>query len=586
MSQAGTVGSSTSPSNLTFVEDVGSATSSGGIINIVGGVGITTSGAGSTVTITASATSNTITGNTGGAISPSAGNWNTLGTGSITIAGSGSTLTTQLTGLTNHAVQVGAGTATLTQLAVGTNGQVLIGATGADPAFATLTSTGGTITYTTGPNTLNLEASATVATTYTADSGTATPALNNLNVLGQKASTVAVMDTIGSGSTLSIEDRTWQTQYVVDASSTAGLQGTFTTVQSAINQASTDGASSSVSKTVFIRPGTYTENLTLKTGVSLKALIDLGTSLNVVDPIGSVVIDGQASDSGGAVSNIVFNNIRFKNTNATPTFSLANNSQITFTGCTVFGGTTALTATSGNNIKFNRCNIQGSLTLSNASALLSLTTINCNFTGSFTFTIGTNVAWTDFSSYGIKSIVMSSNAYLVFNYTNFGDTSSSGPYITGTSSSGSTLTGCSFQNGNGNAAITCTAAFSISGLMNSFNSFQPAGFYSSAPTIYSCTAQQGNIMPSTVQTGATYTVDLRDYYVGINHAGSVAVTLPTSSTPRDRVFIIKDQSGAAGTNNITVTPATGTIDGAANFVMNTNYGSITVKFDGTNYFII
>ncbi len=78
----------------------------------------------------------TLTGNTGGAISPVAGNINTVGTGSITIAGSGSTLTTQLTGLTNHALQVGAGTATLTQLANGTTGQVLTAVTGADPVWA------------------------------------------------------------------------------------------------------------------------------------------------------------------------------------------------------------------------------------------------------------------------------------------------------------------------------------------------------------------------------------------------------------------------------------------------------------------
>lgn len=101
----------------------------------------------------------TLTGNTGGAVPPTANNINTLGTGSITIAGNPgtSTLTTQLTGLTNHAVLVGAGTATMTKLAVGTNGQVLIGATAADPAFANLTSTGGTIAFTTGANTLNLE---------------------------------------------------------------------------------------------------------------------------------------------------------------------------------------------------------------------------------------------------------------------------------------------------------------------------------------------------------------------------------------------------------------------------------------------
>jgi hypothetical protein len=83
----------------------------------------------------------TLTGNSGGAISPTAGNINTLGTGSITIAGAGSTLTTQLTGITNHALQVGAGTATLTQLANGTSGQILTAVTGADPVWAAPAST-------------------------------------------------------------------------------------------------------------------------------------------------------------------------------------------------------------------------------------------------------------------------------------------------------------------------------------------------------------------------------------------------------------------------------------------------------------
>lgn len=88
-----------------------------------------------------------------------AGLVNMAGSGSITTVGSLNTLTTQLTGLTNHAVLVGAGTSTITKLAVGTNGQVLIGATGADPAFATITSTGGTVSFTAGANTLDMEVS-------------------------------------------------------------------------------------------------------------------------------------------------------------------------------------------------------------------------------------------------------------------------------------------------------------------------------------------------------------------------------------------------------------------------------------------
>lgn len=87
----------------------------------------------------------TITGNSGGALSPTAGNWNILGTGSTTAAGSGSTLTVQLTGLTNHNVLVGAGTATVTNVAPSaTSGIPLISqGSSADPVFGTAVVAGG-----------------------------------------------------------------------------------------------------------------------------------------------------------------------------------------------------------------------------------------------------------------------------------------------------------------------------------------------------------------------------------------------------------------------------------------------------------
>ncbi len=123
------------------------------------------------ISVTGGATvGKTITGDTGGALSPSSGNWNLLGTGSFTTVGSGSTLTGQLTGLTNHAVLVGAGTATITKLSVGTTGQLLIGATAADPAFGSTanadftfggTNSGATRTFTVS-NTSNTASSAAV----------------------------------------------------------------------------------------------------------------------------------------------------------------------------------------------------------------------------------------------------------------------------------------------------------------------------------------------------------------------------------------------------------------------------------------
>jgi hypothetical protein len=114
-------------------------------------------------------------GNTGGAVGPDV-------TGTIFVVGAGNietvgtpltdTITVNLVGTTNHAVQIGNAAGDLTSIGVGTNGQALLGSTGADPAFATLTSSGGTITYTTGPHALNLEVSiGKFVETITGDSG-------------------------------------------------------------------------------------------------------------------------------------------------------------------------------------------------------------------------------------------------------------------------------------------------------------------------------------------------------------------------------------------------------------------------------
>lgn len=70
------------------------------------------------------------------------------------------------TSLTAHGVLVGEGTSAIVATAAGSNGQVLLGSTGADPAFAALTSTGSTLSYTTGAAALNIDITAPVVVSY------------------------------------------------------------------------------------------------------------------------------------------------------------------------------------------------------------------------------------------------------------------------------------------------------------------------------------------------------------------------------------------------------------------------------------
>ncbi len=69
-------------------------------------------------------------------------------------------------------------------------------------------------------------------------------------------------------------------------------------------------------------------------------------------------------------------------------------------------------------------------------------------------------------------------------------------------------------------------------------------------------------------------------------SGAIAVYLPASPI-EGAVYTIKDASGNATTNNITVdTTDSTTIDGWSSFVISTVYGSLTLVFNGTQWSIV
>lgn len=66
---------------------------------------------------------------------------------------------------------------------------------------------------------------------------------------------------------------------------------------------------------------------------------------------------------------------------------------------------------------------------------------------------------------------------------------------------------------------------------------------------------------------------------------AVAVTLPAGVT--GQVFYLKDGLGlAAPATPITITPAAGTIDGAATATINAPYGALTLVYSGTEWKIL
>jgi hypothetical protein len=86
-------------------------------------------------------------------------------------------------------------------------------------------------------------------------------------------------------------------------------------------------------------------------------------------------------------------------------------------------------------------------------------------------------------------------------------------------------------------------------------------------------------------TDTPYTALSTDSYISVD-ASTSAITVRLPNAPlKGRVFMVKDSTGSAETNNITVTTVGGvvTIDGSTSYVINTNYNSNSFIFNGTSY---
>jgi hypothetical protein len=96
----------------------------------------------------------------------------------------------------------------------------------------------------------------------------------------------------------------------------------------------------------------------------------------------------------------------------------------------------------------------------------------------------------------------------------------------------------------------------------------------------------GNPSPVTVTnvTTATYTALATDYFLCVDVAAPVTITLPTGIL--GTVYIVKDCDGDAFTNPITIQGTGGELVDGATATINTPYGSISFIFNGTEWSIV
>ena len=85
-----------------------------------------------------------------------------------------------------------------------------------------------------------------------------------------------------------------------------------------------------------------------------------------------------------------------------------------------------------------------------------------------------------------------------------------------------------------------------------------------------------------------YTVLSTDFLIGVTSTSSAyTVTFPTAiiTAQAGRMWIIFDESGLAGTNNITIaTEASETVNGNASVAIDANYEGMILYSDGSNLF--
>jgi hypothetical protein len=96
-------------------------------------------------------------------------------------------------------------------------------------------------------------------------------------------------------------------------------------------------------------------------------------------------------------------------------------------------------------------------------------------------------------------------------------------------------------------------------------------------------------VPVTSVTTSSYTVKPQDYYIGVNYAGAVTITLPRADR-EGKIFVVKDELGEAsrGTNRyITILP-TGSdlIDGRDRAILAYDYGSLTFIWKSNSWRVI
>lgn len=424
-----------------------------------------------------------------------------------------------------------------------------------------------------GPNSVTLTADDTNSLTD-----------NSFNLFGQKAGTVPVMDTLVAAGNFYFENNAWETQYIVDISTTAGLKGTFTTIQAALNQAVIDGMTFNSPRQIYIRPGTYTENLTIPGGAYFTSgglqtdptAIPAYTTISGNHTLADICLFGSNGVQWQSAAGDMFT------AGATFTSMIASNSEFYNAGTGQI-----LNAPSGNTSLFlNDCNFAtgradfGTVFTINSFFLCQMT--DCYFAGCGFQSSGGLIKVNNCHEIGEVNIVAAASPGIIAEDCTFNAGTNSNIYGAGAA----TLIHCGFANNDSSKFATDLAlGAAMIGCYMRPGVLQPGGFLNPATTTVSYSFSQiGNVLGG-IRSAVNVASSNQVNYLGITSTAAPRSVVINKGLQDYQIYVV-DESGGAGTNNITITDSGGAlINGAASYVINRNYGSALFHTDGTNWFV-
>lgn len=375
----------------------------------------------------------------------------------------------------------------------------------------------------------------------------------------------------------------------------------YSTIAAAITAAVSLGAP----QTIFIQPGTYTENLTLAAGINLCAHACDAYAAGSNSP--NVIILGKCTAT--FAGNCSLSGIQLK-TNSDFCLSVTGNSAtlVNLKGCFIdANNNTAIQFTSSSGLsKIQLYDCKGDIDTTGISYFTHSAAGSLKiYNGAFENNGGSSTAATSSGTGGVEirnmyfscPITTTGTSTIIISSTEY-----HGPLIhNSTSSSGNSIDKSSIDGGSSSAvSIGAGAVLVISNSTissSNTNAITGSGSLTYGNLIFNNTSslintttqipetQSNNAVRITTPGAYPYTTIPQDGVILVDTSSARTIT-PLASPTTGQRHRIKDNVGSAAANNITITPSGKNIDGSASYVIATNWGSADIVYNGTQWNVI